>query len=1318
MNLLDLTYAGLARICSMSTCSVLLFKITVLLAVAWLIHSALVRANPRWQVLLWRGVVVGLALVAAWDIGLPNLEIRVPAPEAVSTVTSPPLPAAVGENSPVDLPRTTVLPAEVAAPVEMPAGASQALADTGRDAAPVPDTTEASVSWQAILLSVWGCGVVLLLVRLAIGHLRLARLLPPASQGAPEWVHAEVKRIAAEISCRRAVQVRSSRRFSMPFLYGSRVPVLVLPERMCQTDYRSQLPGILAHELAHVRSRDFGWNVLLQTASIVLWFHPLAWRMGLAHRDACDGVCDAVSASYLGDVQGYCQTLARVALEGSAAFPVAGLAMARRCDVRRRVAVLRRAVFAMPLRRRSVIGVGLAALLSVAVLGSLQFALAESQPEETVAVASETEAAANKESTPDTAKPGAATEEKPTFKLTILDSEGKPVPQAKVYHSRVDRDKKRTYYSRTADEQGVVVLDSTAPENIGWFSFSVKTPGYAPFYGTWDNWNSEDLPPKEFTVRLKEGKTVGGVVTNEEGEPVKDVKVSFSFPYGADGTRHNDLTHCAASGTTDADGRWTCRYVPLTLGGRLQFTLNHPDYKTCQFQIALNELLADDTGKFAYSMVIRKGKTMSGTVEDAAGRPLVDADVFIEFEGMNGSEEDCMRRTKTDKDGKYRFENCPLGSAIIAAHSRGLAIQAQSCEIGKESEPVKLTMKPGKPLLLRVVDREGSPIENAYFYIRSWRGIRWINAKLLPRDDSRTGTDGRFDWKDAPQDEMEIEVYATDYMTSEAMPVRASDEVHVFKLYPQLDISGTVTDSVSGKPIPKFKVTPGIFFSNMPDNVRWEPRKARDHQDGKYTVRQKYPYAGYAVRIEAEGYVPEVSRKIEVSEGAVTLDFALKKADEKYLSEQKKLNRPRPRGVVLTPEGKPAAGATLGFANAAMSAYIQSGVLSEQSHRFFTHADSQGKFTVPPLKPKDAFRAARANIPDAAEEQPYAMVVLHDSGFAYLDYDEIKRRTKKDATSFDSPIQLQKWARVEGRLMLGDKPAAECPVNLQVEGPVSEDQSRPRRQSRIWYDYKTTTNHEGDFVFDSVPPGMTGTVARTIDFAQDGGSTSCVSSHAAEVVFEAGKTTTVQIGGEGRPVTGQLRYADGFPSKVDWKFALVRMKRGIPPAPPQASPGVPAAVQAAQKRILKEYADYDKVRELRQIPNWQQTEEGKEYMRRSKEFSKFSEEWKTTEEGKAYTEQMEALRLAMNDWQAMRSEAQRHQRCSAVDSKGRFRVEDVPQGEWVLTVEINNPQHRSDHSAPYELLNQEFPMTLLKAPAGRDREPFDTGVLTLSQAGE
>ena len=40
--------------------AILLVKATVLLAVAWMIHYALARANPRWRVLLWRSAAVAL----------------------------------------------------------------------------------------------------------------------------------------------------------------------------------------------------------------------------------------------------------------------------------------------------------------------------------------------------------------------------------------------------------------------------------------------------------------------------------------------------------------------------------------------------------------------------------------------------------------------------------------------------------------------------------------------------------------------------------------------------------------------------------------------------------------------------------------------------------------------------------------------------------------------------------------------------------------------------------------------------------------------------------------------------------------------------------------------------------------------------------------------------------------------------------------------------------------------------------------------------------------------------------------------------------
>ena len=44
--------------------AVLLVKITTILVAAWLVQLALLRANPRWRVLLWRMTAVGL-------IGLP-----------------------------------------------------------------------------------------------------------------------------------------------------------------------------------------------------------------------------------------------------------------------------------------------------------------------------------------------------------------------------------------------------------------------------------------------------------------------------------------------------------------------------------------------------------------------------------------------------------------------------------------------------------------------------------------------------------------------------------------------------------------------------------------------------------------------------------------------------------------------------------------------------------------------------------------------------------------------------------------------------------------------------------------------------------------------------------------------------------------------------------------------------------------------------------------------------------------------------------------------------------------------------------------------
>src|SRR5262249_9582724 len=144
-------------------------------------------------------------------------------------------------------------------------------------------------------------------------------------------------------------------------------PWLLLPPANCEEAHRADLRAILAHELAHARGRDLVWNLVLYFWSIVLWFHPLIWRIRAAHSAACDAVCDALAADLVGDAASYGRTLARLALQVAGPVRVPGLAMARTPDVFRRIEALERTVFRGALPRKLIVP-ALLALSAVVIL--------------------------------------------------------------------------------------------------------------------------------------------------------------------------------------------------------------------------------------------------------------------------------------------------------------------------------------------------------------------------------------------------------------------------------------------------------------------------------------------------------------------------------------------------------------------------------------------------------------------------------------------------------------------------------------------------------------------------------------------------------------------------------------------------------------------------------------------------------------------------------------------------------------------------------------------------------------------------------------
>jgi len=184
--------------------------------------------------------------------------------------------------------------------------------------------------------------------------------------------------VAEALHYRTTVSVRVSDSIPTPMVSGLRRAVILMPRSISGTEQRLDWPAILAHETAHLVSRDLLWGFVLQWVRAALWFHPLAWGIGEAHLRACEEGSDATAASFVGDARLYSKILARLVVS-LVPMPVesAAIPMARMSDVTRRITLLSRTLFASRLSRRRVLLFGLSSFLLAGGLGALRLAYAE-----------------------------------------------------------------------------------------------------------------------------------------------------------------------------------------------------------------------------------------------------------------------------------------------------------------------------------------------------------------------------------------------------------------------------------------------------------------------------------------------------------------------------------------------------------------------------------------------------------------------------------------------------------------------------------------------------------------------------------------------------------------------------------------------------------------------------------------------------------------------------------------------------------------------------------------------------------------------------
>lgn len=648
--------------------------------------------------------------------------------------------------------------------------------------------------------------------------------------------------------------------------------------------------------------------------------------------------------------------------------------------------------------------------------------------------------------------------------VTVVDAEtGSPLAGVSIQMNHEGGKEKYT-----TDDLGQVVGEvSHSPD--GYSSIEADIVGYVPMKATWRPRDDGIYCPETVRMELPKGTTIAGFIRNESGEPIEKATVELLVPNEPYEGRVKPSIYKRRV-RTDNEGKWSADFMPEQLLD-VWIKLSHRDYSNDNHFGATPKPNMDQLRDGTGVMVMKRGILMAGRVVDTDGNPIANADVKQGADRWGSN----YPRTGTKDDGTFEFRNTEAGSVVLTVQKDGYAPSVQKVTTMPDMEPIEFVLGAPNAVRGRVVDALGEPLEGVSVVADTWRGYRAISWR------TETDAEGHFEWASAPEDPVQYDILTTGLMSARQVALEPGDEVHKITLHPELVISGNVIDAETKQPIPSFSVINGIDWKNgNPPN--WSRRDIIKGRDGAYKVTHDYPHPAHLVRIEAEGYLPGVSRPFLNGEGAQTFDFELQKGVAIA-------------GAVHGPDGNPVDGATVTLCTVSAGAYIQNGFPQTHTNAPMKTTGADGRFEFPPM----------------AED--FALVAVHDGGFAEIDRSEWEE---------SSDIRLEPWATLTGEVLVGGEPNAGVRVDVNHNRPYQPG------VPQINFQYYTQTDDRGHFSIERLAPGDVRAGKQFVLSEQ-----SWTTTHGIPASLAPGASAHVVIGGTGRPVVGRIAMPSDSTREID-----------------------------------------------------------------------------------------------------------------------------------------------------------------------------------------
>ncbi|GAB5403381.1 MAG: hypothetical protein Aurels2KO_16120 [Aureliella sp.] len=957
------------------------------------------------------------------------------------------------------------------------------------------ETSISAWDWRNVLGAIYVMAVVMLASQFFLQQLKYGRKIRNARTIPADELNVDVSELCRVAYQSRVIRVVELAGISSPAIWGARKPTLVLPAQLWRTLSADQLKWIALHELAHVYRRDGVIQFFQRLLLILQFWNPFVWvAYYFANRcreDDCDDLAlhwserNAVSAgeAFMSVVRYAKNQYLRIPNNSPAAVALFSGSSRKSC--------IRRMKRLLDADRQLHVRNGLKVYLTLIVACILLLPGVR-----TVALAQDTLSASSA-----LGDSGLAAS---TFEIQIVDADGQAIPHADV-EIRSNPKRKWNVISGTfqregaygqftrADENGVIAVE-LPEEKLKTVSFSIFAAGFAPYWASWSKLERVESLPSRFTVTLDAGKSVGGVIVDEEGNFIEKAQIHPNVEYKKRADDNRQLS-VGKKYMTDAKGRWRVDTIPADKPS-VYVTVTHPDFMPTSTKLDMSQFQL--VGKEVASKVIRlsRGLTLAGIVSDENGNPISGAIVRTRLRNE-------ILESTTDAQGEYRLPRCAEGSTAVAVTANGFGPEVQDVNVQPGLSPVNFVLPPGQHIRVRVTDADGKAVARTRMFFQRWRDRRNF-ADQLGMMFEYTDENGIWECNSAPDDALVFDICPPGSMQIVNQSLVARDEEYHFVASPLLTIDGAVVDEKSRQPISSFRVTPGDRWVGR-DEPFWHDREAFEGTNGSFEAVFGRVDGTKVLTINASGYAPLTSRDIHWDEGRLEMEFALKKAPDIIAR-------------VLQPGGLPAAAAEAALGVGDTQIVISDGKFSTSTFSKRVISDDAGQLNL------------------GAQTEPLGLVIVHATGYAETVIDPTETTIK--------PITLVAWGKVEGHLHVAEAIGARREIVLnynQREGLGS--------LARVRHENRVTTTATGEFRFEHVLPVSASIGINVKTHVTRSGHTSA-QSHRRVIAIEPGQMTRIELGGTGHSVKGKLLAPVDTKEVVDWEFSRITIKNAIGISPP------------------------------------------------------------------------------------------------------------------------------------------------------------------------